>query len=274
MKKLLCVLVLACAANVVLAEAEVDLWLTPEADAIPYMSDDLRWNCAPSNYIPGFGPRQGGVNPPMVEDLSYPLEVGDCCGAGDTTTLYLWGRFNDGFFVNGSSIFGMQLGATTTGCMEVVQSTYYLQKKTTVFRRWDNEAGEGCDWGMGCGGTYGILANVSYDGIVPNTSLDLQVDSDGDDVLDTFLLGAIEVRCNSTTCDEGELYVGLGPQGLGAWRADPNFFYGPPVAINGTELAENPPSGDECLMVLSAFCTPEPASLLLIGLAGLFLRRR
>jgi len=271
MKKLLCVLVLACAANA-LADADIEFWLTPEASDIPYMSEDLRWNCAPANYIPGFGPRQGGMNPPQPEAIDYPIDVGICCAGGDTTTLYLWGRFNSSFFVNGSSIFGMQLGATASGCMEVVQSTYYLQKKGTAFRRWDNEAGEGCDWGFGCGGTYGILANISNQGIFPDNALDIMVDGDGDSVMETFLLGAIQVRCNSETCDRGELHVGLGPQGLGAYRADPNQFYAPPLAMNGVAIPENPPA--ECFTVLSAYCTPEPASLMLIGLAGLFLRRR
>ncbi len=198
-------------------------------------SDALKYSTALTNFLPGFtGPTPIG---PTLDEGSYDL--------------FLWGQFvNENDY---DQIYGIQLQIQGTAAYDGTKSVIYRHNKTTpppAYKRWD-----------GAQPVYvhnGVMAAVIARGIVNWTSSDvnpgdlvtLPTGSEGT----KFLLGVVRVE-NATAGQE--LTVSLNPQ-LG-------------IAIRNAEGVTIP---DPPVNSATVTFVPEPASLLLLGLAGLAIRRR
>jgi hypothetical protein len=262
MKKALCLA--AVFALVASANAYIEVFVTPNLDptGAPYMDPNFVTNNDEQNFrIPWSG------NVPM-DSGAAPYDLGPCNGS--TSDLLVWGRFVQEPL--GVRIFGLHFGTQTTGCMNVASSAIYRHQKGTTWDRWDNDSP--IYMHPGCEGV-GVAAAVVADGIqyVNAGNGDLIGDSDGDGTLDTFLIGGMTAECMPGGTG-GQLELGLGTLGLIMYDATGNSSLFPDVYINGVMVQSGGAPPTTCQWALAAFCIPEPAGLLLIGLAGLFLRRR
>jgi hypothetical protein len=189
---------------------------------------------------------------------------------GATEDLMVWGRFVQEPV--GVRIFGLHIGSNVTGGMDVAQSAIYRHQKGTAWDRWDNDAPILMHPGIE---GVGVAAAVVADGIqyVDVNNPDLIADSNGDGTLDTFLIGAIQADATNGAVGD-ELYIGLGTLGVIMYDETGNNSLFPDVYVQGN-LAQTggaPPTSP--VFGLAAVVIPEPAGLLLLGLAGLVLRRR
>jgi len=238
MKKALCVF--AMLALVASVHADIDLFCTAQTD-FDAMADAYDFETAPMDFLPHFN-GVGGVPCPTIDTAVTPTE-----------TIYVWGTF-----VNedvGRKIQGMHILADVTGDLVVNNDAIYRQAVTgwPSFVRWDGDAPLHL---YGDPATTGICAAVTAQGIVNAPTPDLIVDG-------TFLIGAIQV-----TGTEGTVELGLGTLGL-RYQNDPPR---PIVNICGNAVSANPPAAAE--FYTCATFVPEPASLLVLALGALALRRR
>lgn len=205
-----------------------------------------------------------GANTPAM----LPVDMTENCGTEQV--FYVWGQWNDPFGDFGQAINGIHILAQANGGMTIVDSVMYRQEgisqgkagDATKYLRWNTDQHLELHTGNG-----GIGVAVTSNGIeLTYDALDWDISqgTGSPDYVYTFLIGAVKVQCDCNA--DGELYVGVGT--LGVSFGSDGFQ---PVQLDGVAI-DNPPS--EIQWALTAFCTPEPASILLIGLAGLFLRRR
>lgn len=251
MKKVMCLV--AMLSLVATASASVDIFITSAAefDAMPnetFTTDEIDF----------LGDFAGVGGTPIAE----PVNLG-VCGEAPPQTFYVWGQFNGEAAY--TQIYGMHFYVETDGCMQLLNSAHYRHNKTSgpPGQRWDRWDG---DQPVTFGPDSGILAAVTADGIM-DSFMDYDL-GDGQ----TFLMGAIELGCPEPG-DGGTANLVFGDLGLIAYDGNTGESIRPDVSINGVMAPANPPEGPFGVEI--AYCEiPEPASLLLIGLAGLMLRRR
>lgn len=253
MKKALCVF--AALAITAVASASINLWITEEA---PFASSADYFNKTEKNFLTGFSYTAGAP-------ATVPVDMGPCDG-GMEKTFFVWGSWvNEPLY---TQVYGLHVCVQVDGCMQLLDSAIYRHSKTlgtpaTRWTRWDQPGA--IVMGPGCEGL-GIAAAVTANGIMYfDNAYDL-VANGGQD----FLIGAFKVQCLGEGTG-GKAYLGVGTLGIICNDENGND-YRPVVSVFGQAMPANPQS--ECFWVEAAYCTPEPASLLLIGLAGLFLRRR
>mgnify|MGYP000206359685 CR=1 FL=1 len=198
------------------------------------MSDALKYSTALTNFVPGF---------------AAPTPIGATLDEG-SYDLFLWGQFvgqNDY-----DQIYGLQLQIEGSAAYDANKSVIYRQNKgaPNAYKRWD-----------GALPVYvhnGVMAAVTAQGIFNWTATDPQpndlvVRPSGSEGT-KFLLGV--VRVEGATAGQN-LTVSLNPQ-LG-------------IAVRNSDGVTIP---DPTVNSATVSFIPEPASLLLLGLAGLAIRRR
>lgn len=202
------------------------------------MSESLRYSPARTNFLPGFEP-------------DTPL--GPTIAAGDGNhDLFLWGEFVN--MPSYARLQGLQLQITGTAPFVDADSVIYRQNKTGLnpYRRWDG------DTPILVNG--GIMAAVVATGVVNWTSADaapndLVILPTADEGT-RFLLGVVRV-------------VGAQPgQDLTVRLAD-GLSYPSIILQDGTVII---PSGPPPAVTITF--VPEPAGMLLAGVALVLLRRR
>lgn len=254
MKKTLCLV--AMLAIVASASAYIEIFTTT-ADAA-YISDPtLLYDHTERNFLPM-------VTGTVPAGPTGPLAMSENTSAD----LLVWGRFVQEPL--GVRIFGLHLGTDVNGNMSVADSVIYRHRKATApWDRWDND--QPIYMHPGCQGV-GVAAAVTSNGIqfVSAANGDVIFDSNGDGNLDTFLVGAVQASAGAAP---GELYIGLGTLGIIMYDETGNNSLFPDVYVEGTLAQSGGAPPTQCQWGLAAYI-PEPTSLLLIGLAGLFLRRR
>jgi hypothetical protein len=267
-------LVLLCALAVVAtASANLQLFLK-DAGVSNYIFDRSE-----RNYMPYWQPATGNEIPSATVIQAAPLDQ----------TYYLWGRFTGEDDVgNGNTIIGIGMNITTTGNLAIptTDSVIYRHVKangvsTTKWHRWD---------GVNPLGINDPAAGVTWNGILnePNPSATLprdMVTDTGDDFGNqAFVIGAFRVT-SGAAAPVGSININL-TNILGIAMKDGNQSYYPQVDLVLADKAlttiqdrwyQAPPlPGSPVVHGAGAYLTylPEPASLCLLGLAGLLLRRR
>lgn len=242
MKKALCLaMILGIAAT---ATAGIRLYVVEE-DGTHGIAPPNVHNKDPFNFAPL------GIAPEV--DMSTPATIGDC-GDQIEKTYFVYGVMDEEMGAN-DKIIGLNLNIVADGCMQIVDSTYYTSKVFGGFgQRWDGEGGYTLEDGRVAAVTG---QGIQYGGL-----------GGGDPLYNVatheFLLGAFTVACGDG--EPGCLELGLGGLG-GAYNVGGGSTAVLPVYVGGTLVG-----ADESTPILC--CVPEPASLLLIGLAGLVIRRR
>jgi len=262
MKKLLCVVtLLACVAS---ANAYVELFLVPD-DGTHGIGAPNTFNMNEINFLPDFlgtSNAPGPVGPIDTTGGSAPL-----------STYFVYAKFvgEEAY----ATIYGVNTSASWSSGVGVGQNLIYRHRKTngTPSQRWDRWDGD-----QPIPLVNGTAVAVTADGInfaqPGDGSFDIYTDANG-----TALLGAVEVGADQNTA--GSFKLGIGSQGLvinDGIHTDPTKTYFPEVRFNGQrvqgEQYTTKGSPDVFGEADGIVFTPEPASLLLIGLAGLMIRRR
>jgi hypothetical protein len=259
MKKALCVLtLLACVAS---ANAYVELYLVPD-NGTHGIQGDLRWNTNAVNFLPQFaGVATGGLVTIDTKDAPAPLQ-----------TYFMYAQFvNEDPYCK---LYGLNVAANWDAGVNVGQNLMYRQNKTNPPPRWKRWDGD-----LGIALVNGVAVAVTADGIQfyqpgDGGNADLYEESVG-----IALIGAVEVGANQATL--GDFRLGMGEQGLvinDTIHQDPTKTYFPEVRFNGTIVQgeQYTEAGKPAVFGVAPgiHYTPEPASLLLLGLAGLLIRRR
>lgn len=183
----------------------------------------------------------------------------DATGGPVTQTLYLWSAFNPATDIwNGLGLFV----ETTGDVVADMGSTYQVSYFSGAFSRWQTSPAQpyNPEWAMGARGLGHNAAAVTSQGL--NNPFDAALKTPAG----FLLVGEI-----TFTGQNGDIFLGVGDGKITRRDGNPGadtvtFGAGdPPVIANvpGTVSAS-----------FDAQFIPEPASLLLLGLAGLALRRR
>ncbi len=244
MKKAICFV--AMLGLVATASADINLFATAGSEYAA-MTGNV-FNTDEIDFLPDFAGVGGTMNPSL-----------DTTG-GLTETIYFWGQF-DGEAAY-TQIYGMHFNLALDGGT-IDQSVLYRHNKTSGppsarWDRWDN-----ADPLTMLGDP---AAAVTSDGIM-DSFMDYDL-GDGQ----TFLIGAAEVTVPDGYV--GSLELALDTLGLIAYDGNTGDPSRPTINIMGddTVTPDNPPSAATYNGVVNF--VPEPASLLLIGLGALALRRR
>jgi hypothetical protein len=263
MKKVLClaaILAFATAANAVDGRLFITGWdegygfTDPSVACIPTASEvDLDGNNYNAlDYYYGYGPYVMGTYPPADHagyGMGAPLTLDKTMGDG----AYLWLQFSDDA-AKGMNINGLQIEVLDAGTGEpaaIAPVAYYLANDIQAYpgrKRWDGPA-TGPDYPEFSGNNPQVLVAVTAYGLkktLPPTP---------DQYFSGGTLGNIAVL-GSICLDE----------------MDPNGDYY--IAITDINLTEGETTPADWMADTYFTVTPEPASLLLLGLAGLVLRRR
>lgn len=246
--------ILAALATVGVAYGTINFWITET----PAFSDPADYfNRSEKNFLPNFV----GEGPATT----VPVDMG-ACGGGAEKTFFVWGSFVDE--APYTWLWGLHVCVKVDGCMDLVDSAMYRHAKTTGpppehWTRWTTPdeivLGPGCAH-VGIGFGYFDEGIVNFD-----NPYDL-VGNGGQD----FLLGAFKVRCNGPGLS-GHAYLGIGTLGL-ICDDMVGEDYRPTLTVFDQTCPANPPS--QCFWVEAAYCTPEPASLLVLIVGSTLLRRR
>jgi hypothetical protein len=205
------------------------------------------------------------IYPGVYDDYEYAVSAFPPAGYNTLATaepgelVYVWLRFESD--TNGAKINGLHLGTDAGAGLTFYKMQGYKAK------RWQNE--DNNELAM----NPSVMKAVTTDGIV--NSKGATDDPLYDNTTRTTLLGAMVHEggfANLVLADLGLSYDGL-PR--------PSLTFGFPVDMNGNPLQEEintfpdpEPSPDATWTTTYPNLAPEPASLLLLGLAGLVLRRR
>jgi len=198
------------------------------------MSDALKYSTTLTNFLPGF-------------EASTPIGATLPEGSYD---LFLWGQFVNEPDYN--QIYGLQLQIQGSAAYDANKSVIYRHNKgnPNAYKRWDGALPVYVHNGVMAAVTARGIVNWTAADPVPNDLVTLPSGSEGT----KFLLGV--VRVEGATAGQ-DLTVSLNPQlGIAVHDADGVTIPDPPV--NSATVS----------------FVPEPASLLLLGLAGLAIRRR
>jgi len=244
MKKALTLMVVLAA--VVPTMAGIDLFWSTTG-----MSDALKFSTELTNFLPGF------VAPTPVTEVAWTGDPG-AYDPGNPATyqdLFLWGKFNlqpdpgqPDYLPYYAQIYGLDLKFGGAAVRE--ESVSYRHNKTPpppTWRRWDGSQAILLD---------GVMAAVTSKGIQfydPSTSNpDIYLNATGE-----FLIGAVRVK-GANLQDQLEMSLDDVPPGLG-------------IAVREYEGGPNIP--DPTVTPGTVTFVPEPASMLLLALAGLLRRR-
>jgi hypothetical protein len=236
----------------------------------------------------GIAPAANTINTPhnFVGDGPAVPPVGDYLGVAPfnssvlelmpgTYNITVYGQFTGDDIATYGNISGIHLNAYGTGGFAITNSLYYLHSKTSgkpaqQYTRWDNT--DPVDFHTSPDG--GIVAAVQQSGITrqavgyPSYVYDIY-DAD----TEQFIIGMMQVEVTGVP---GELYLGLGRLGLVGRATTGADLTGYETTLNGEVLqaAGTTPGDNGPVYGLIGTAIPEPASLLLLGLAGLLIRRR
>lgn len=196
----------------------------------------LQYSTALTNFLPAFVPWTGPVTEVDTPDVD----------------LFLWGRFIETpTMPSYTQIYGLDLKFEGAG--EFVQSVAYRHNKTGsgAYKRWD---------GANPILLNGVMAAVTARGIEflyqPDTNNDLSIKYDASTGYSDFLIGAAKLHFNALG-DVATVSLDTA-DGLGIAMRE----------IQGPDIPDPP------VLAASVTYIPEPASMLLLGLAGLLIRRR
>lgn len=287
MKKALCLVILLAGAAVGYAASGINIYITAEDDPSglgQVMSNDQlpgeRFDQTEQNFVPFFtspgatllnhgnSPLGTGSAVPFVQDI------------GTTKTYYLWADLTEDPNATGANrvarlgIYGLDLsGVYAVSTNAIGQSTEYRQMDDAGNTRWTTVAEVPCFNGLQSLGN-GVMSFVSTDlqyttgtGVAGRTA--------------HALLGAFEFIANQP--GDG-LFLNLGSifaavreykrTGTSTYSILHDYDtaaggYYPRMFVNGAPYAFGAGTPQLAITV-----TPEPASMLLLGLAGLLIRRR
>lgn len=241
MKRILCLSLLVTLA--VSATASVDFFFTSSLD--PYGLNDpslafLHSKGNKTDYLDGYKLSPAGAPPAAVGMPDVQL---DCNVGAPPQWAYIWGRFVDepvGAKINGISI---NVNGGLPGVGNIAwYSLNNIDDEDIGVKRWDG------DDEVFYFNPAGLIAVTAFGVTNRNGSLPWNLYIGGTDRV--FLLGA--VKCG--VCP-GEMTLSYGQT---------------PVNYGG----DPPPPNPSVRTLNKVVCVPEPASLMLLGLAGLALRRR
>jgi len=270
MKKTLCLATVLAFATI--ATAGVDLYIgVGDAGGTQGIAAPANTTNTPFNFI-GDGPAVA----PVGDYLGVaPFNTSVMQLNPGTYDITVYGQFSGEDIATYGSINGIQLTAYGTGGFTITNSLYYLHSKTSgkpaqQYTRWDNTDPVDFSTDPVAGG---IVAAVTNSGITrqavgyPSYVYDIY-DAD----TEQFIIGMMQVEVTGVP---GELYLGLGHLGLVGRATTGADLTGFETTLNGEVLqAAGTTPVDREVYGLVATAIPEPASLLLIGLAGLLIRRR
>jgi hypothetical protein len=262
MKKALCVVALMALATSAFAVPRIDLYVSTDA-----AMSDMVFDRSEMDFSPFFD-----------ASANTPYAMGCMQGPVDQT-FYVWGQFA-GDTVDYSRIYAVELDVQFADTMapcdpglvnDLMMTDSAMYRHAILggppagrWHRWDTAVGERAIGDLVTAvGTDGIQFYQPGDG-----STDLYNELDG-----TFLLGAFHVTGN-----QGMIMLGLDT--VGGMYADDGAgdTFIPEVYVNGTMVQAYNDDGAVLPTVSApvavAGFVPEPASLLLLGLAGLIIRRR
>ena len=173
-------------------------------------------------------------------------------------TLYIWADV-----VDGDKWIGIAMNVDIEGCATLIDtSAFYDRQVMGVLPSWN----PGSDFSF-VGDNYAAVAAITEQGL--GGPLDVpDIDNGGRGY---YLIGELTVEC-CDPCVETALYLTVGASGIaraGAVPGEDDIYFGwgdDPVASDATGVRTALPE--------AIVCIPEPASLMLLALVGLALRRR
>jgi len=255
MKKALAVVVVC--GLVGAASAAIELYLK-EGGVSNYIFD-----YSARNYLPYFDGAGSAVIPPGQIVPGGPID----------RTFFLWGKFT-GEDDLATKIIGVAPSVSVEGNLVMQENVIYRHKKIngTTSQRWTR-------WdGTNNLGINGPAAAVTSNGIVndPGNAWDLVAPAADDNA--AFLLGAF--RVTSADLALGRIRLGVGRLGFAANDGTQSYY--PAVYVNGVLVQERWYEAGQPMPTVPVTHAapvyleyiPEPASVLLLGLASLLIRRR
>jgi len=244
MKKALCIIgMLALVAS---ANATVEFFFTSSTDAYGLVNPANALVATGTNhtdYIDGWALNGAGA-PPLGAMGDVELDL------GGSDWAYIWGRFNNE--ITGAQINGISIGINNAGVGQGNIAWYkgdssqdFVTPPYTGFMRWDGDTEV---FYFNHAGLIALTAS-GVRNLPTDQPLNMYVGGDQR----TFLLGAVNLPSWAAIGDELTFTYGVTPVNYGAAPPAPN-----PDVVSMNKVV----------------VVPEPAAMLLLGLAGLVLRRR